>query len=122
MLPDINLALAFVLLTYALGSQPPPSGQDGTKHCKEVKTIEAAGVLSIGRTCESCNFLMTSLRIRTNLDANRAPTTAKLYSLQGEPQCVGKLAFTHRRPFRLPPVSKITFAANLRGIEDEHHS
>jgi hypothetical protein len=40
MLQKINLALAFVLLTLAFGSQPSASAQDSAKHDDQVKTIE----------------------------------------------------------------------------------
>ena len=40
MLQKINLALAFVLLTLAFGSQPSANGQDSTKHDNQVKTVE----------------------------------------------------------------------------------
>jgi hypothetical protein len=40
MLPKINLALAFVLLTLAFGSQPSASAQDSAKHDNQVKTLE----------------------------------------------------------------------------------
>ena len=40
MLQKMNLALAFVLLTLAFGSQPSANGQDSTKHDNQVKTLE----------------------------------------------------------------------------------
>ena len=40
MLQKINLALAFVLLTLAFGSQPSASAQDSTKQDNQVKTLE----------------------------------------------------------------------------------
>jgi len=40
MLPKINLAVAFVLLTLAFGSRPSASAQDTTKQDNQVKTLE----------------------------------------------------------------------------------
>jgi len=40
MLQKINLALAFVLLALAFGSQPSASAQDSAKHDNQVKTLE----------------------------------------------------------------------------------
>jgi hypothetical protein len=40
MLHKISLALAFVLLTLAFGSQPSASAQDSTNHASQVKTLE----------------------------------------------------------------------------------
>ena len=40
MLPKINVALAGVLLTLALGSQPSGGAQDSTKHDDQAKTLE----------------------------------------------------------------------------------
>jgi hypothetical protein len=40
MLQKINLAVAFVLLTLALGSQPSARAQDNAKHDDQVKTLE----------------------------------------------------------------------------------
>jgi len=39
MLPKIKLALAFVLLTLAFGSQPAAGAQENTKHDNTVKTL-----------------------------------------------------------------------------------
>ena len=39
MLPMIKLALAFVLLTLAFGSQPAAGAQENTKHDNKVKTL-----------------------------------------------------------------------------------
>jgi hypothetical protein len=40
MLPKINLALVFALLTLAFGSQTSASAQDSAKHDNQVKTLE----------------------------------------------------------------------------------